>query len=73
MIVTKLFQKSYIYASKLTTSIAEVIKIKDAFLALGTKKIDQIQNIVKNSPKPKLHIQIMTKGPLRKASYHPDE
>jgi len=32
---------------KLTTSTAEVIKIKDAFLALGTKKIDQIQNIVK--------------------------
>ena len=41
---------------KLTTSTAKVIKIKDAFLALGAKKIDQIQNIVKGSPKPKPHI-----------------
>ena len=73
MIVIKLFQKSYVYTSKLTTSIAEVIKIKDTFLALGAKKIDQIQNIIKSSPKPKPHIQMMTKGPLRKASYHPNE
>ena len=66
MIVTKLSQKSYAHASKPTTSIAEVIKIKDAFLALDTKKIDQIQNIVKGGPKPKLHIQMMTKESSRK-------
>ena len=65
-IVTKLSQKSYAYASKPTTSTAEVIKIKDAFLALDAKKIDQIQNIVKGGPKPKLHIQMMTKESSRK-------
>ena len=65
-IVTKLSQKSYAYASKPTTSTAEVIKIKDTFLALDAKKIDQIQNIVKGGPKPKLHIQMMTKESSRK-------
>jgi len=65
-IVTKPFQKSYTYTSKPTTSITKVIKIKDAFLALGAKKIDQIQNIVKGSPKPKPHIQMTTKRPSRK-------
>ena len=40
--VTKLTQKSYMQASKQSMSIFEVIKIKDAFLALGAKKIDQI-------------------------------
>jgi len=65
-IVIKLFQKSYAHIFKPTTSTAEVIKIKDTFLALGAKKIDQIQNIVKDSPKLKPYIQIMTKRPLRK-------
>ena len=31
----------------------EVIKIIDMFSALGAKKIDQIQNIIKGEPKPK--------------------
>ena len=71
MIVTKLSQKSYVHASKPTTSIAEVIKIKDAFLALDTKKIDQIQNIVKGSPKPKPCIQMTIKEPSKKQDIIP--
>ena len=52
--------------SKQTTNTSKVIKIKDTFLVLGTKKINQIQNIVNSNPKPKPHIQIMTKGLFRK-------
>ena len=44
----------------------QIIKIKDTFSFLGTKKINQIQNIVKSSSKPKPWIQMMTKGPSRK-------
>ena len=44
----------------------EVLKIKEAFLALNTKKIDQVNNIIRNNPKPKPHIQMTTKGPSRK-------
>ena len=73
VIVTKLSQKLYVHVSKLTTSIAEVIKIKDAFPALDAKKIDQIQNIVKSGPKLKPHIQIIIKGSLGKTSYYPDK
>ena len=47
-------------------STAKIIKIKETFLALGTKKINQIQNIIKDGPKPKLHIQITIKGLSRK-------
>ena len=52
--------------SKQSSNIFEVIKIKNAFPALGAKKINQIQNIVNSNPKSKLYIQIMTKGPSRK-------
>ena len=45
---------------------SEVLKIKEAFLALNAKKIDQINNIVKGNPKPKPWIQMTTKGPSRK-------
>ena len=44
----------------------EVLKIKKALLALNVKKINQINNIVKGNPKPKLQIQKTTKGPSRK-------
>ena len=44
----------------------EVLKIKKALLALNVKKINQINNIVKGNPKPKLQIQMTTKGPSRK-------
>jgi len=69
--VTKLTQKSYVQASKQSMNTSEVIKIKDAFLALSAKKIDQIQNIVKGSPKSKPHIQITTKELSRKQIIFP--
>ena len=36
------------------------------FLSIGVKKINQINNIVKGTSKPKPYIQITMKGPLRK-------
>jgi len=58
--------RSYAQATKLSTNTSEVLKIKKAFLALNIKKINQINNIVKGNPKPKLQIQMTTKGPSRK-------
>ena len=52
--------------SKQDTSISKVIKIKDTFPALSTKKIDQIHNIVNSSPKTKPCIQMITKELSRK-------
>jgi len=36
--------------------MSEVIKIKEAFSFIGAKKIDQINNIIKGTPKTKPHI-----------------
>jgi len=36
------------------------------FSTFSIKKTDQIQNIIKSRLKPKLYIQMTTKGPLRK-------
>jgi len=44
----------------------EVLKIKEAFLALNVKKIDQVNSIVKGNLKPKPRIQMTTQGPSRK-------
>ena len=44
----------------------EVIKIKDTFPILNTEKINQIHKIVTRSSKPKLRIQMTTKGPSRR-------
>ena len=52
--------------SKLANNTTEVIKIKDIFPTLNTQKVNQIHKIVSGSPKPKLHIQMTTKGPSRK-------
>jgi len=52
--------------SKQTNNTIEVIKIKDTFPALNAQKIDQIHRIINGSSKPKLRIQMTTKGPLRK-------
>ena len=46
--------------------MSDILKIKKAFPTLNTKKIDQVNNIVKGNLKLKLKIQITTKGPLRK-------
>jgi len=45
--------KSYTQALKLNISTSEVIKIKEAFPSIGVKKIDQINNIIKGTPKTK--------------------
>ena len=57
---------SYAQASKQTVNTYKVLKIKEAFPALNTEKINQINNIVKDNPKPKPCIQMTTKGPSRK-------
>jgi len=46
--------------------MADVIKIKETFLSVGVKEIDQINNIIKEPSKPKPRIQMTTKGPSRK-------
>jgi len=48
--------KLYAQALKQNISMSEVIKIKEAFSFIGAKKIDQINNIVKGTPKTKPHI-----------------
>ena len=63
---TKKPAMSYTQASKPMTNTSEVLKIKEAFLALNAKKINQINNIIKGNSKPKPRIQITTKGPSRK-------
>ena len=57
---------SYTQASKQTVNISEVLKIKEVFPAINTKKINQINNIIKDNPKLKPCIQMTTKGPSRK-------
>lgn len=50
---SKLAPKSYTQASPMASNTEQIIKIKDIFPSLGTKKINQIQNIIKGSLKPK--------------------
>ena len=38
--------KSYAQASKLSINTSEVLKIKETFPSLSTKKIDQVNSIV---------------------------
>ena len=58
--------KSYAQASKPAVSIAKVLKIKKMFPALSAEKINQVNNIVNGSSKPKPRIQMTTKGLSRK-------
>jgi len=53
---SKQLLKLYAQALKQNISMSEVIKIKEAFSFIGAKKIDQINNIVKGTPKTKPHI-----------------
>jgi len=62
----KLAPKSYTHVSTTASNTKQNIKIKDTFLFLGTKKINQIQNIIKGSFKLKPWIQITTKELSRK-------
>ena len=58
--------KSYAQASKTTTNMSDILKIKETFPALNAKKIDQVNNIVHGQSKPKPCIKMTTKGPSRK-------
>ena len=58
--------RSYAQATKTSANTSDVLKIKEAFPALNANKIDQVNNIIKGNPKPKLRFQMMTKGPSRK-------
>jgi len=58
--------KLYAQASKQNISTFEIIKIKETFPSIGTKKIDQINNIVKGILKLKPYIQMTMKGLSRK-------
>ena len=58
--------RTYAQALKQSTSTSDVIKIKNMFLAIGARKIDQINEIVKGSPKPKWQINTTTKRPSHK-------
>ena len=46
--------------------MADILKIKEAFPALNVEKIDQVNNIIKGTTKPKPRIQMTMKGPSRK-------
>jgi len=58
--------RSYTQATKTNANTLEVLKIKETFPALNTKKIDQVNSIVNRISKPKPRIQTTTKEPLRK-------
>ena len=58
--------KSYAQVSKPPANTAEVLKIKKAFPALNVEKIDQVNNIIKGTTKPKPRIQTTMKGPSKK-------
>jgi len=73
----QLQKKSYAQASFLSKSILslnlslnialDTLKIKETFPHLQNKKIDQVQKLINgNNDKPKLYINITTRGPLRK-------
>ena len=61
----------YAQASKQSTSTSDVIKIKDMFPSIGANKINQINEIVKGTFKPKHYINMMTKEPLHKQVIFP--
>ena len=46
--------------------MADILKIKEAFPALNVEKIDQVNNIIKGTTKPKPRIQTTMKGPSKK-------
>ena len=59
-------KQSNVQTSRSTNNTLEVIKIKDTFPMLNAQKVDQIQKIISDSPKPKPHIQMTTKDLFRK-------
>lgn len=62
-------KKSYAQVSSKPTTLniaMETLKIKEAFPNLQNKKIEQVQKLISGNSKPKLYINITTKGLSRK-------
>ena len=58
--------KSYAQASNMNNNIREVLKIKETFLNLQAKKIENIQKIIRSDGKPKPKLNMITKKLSRK-------
>ena len=58
--------KSYAQALKSRNTTKKVFKIKEAFSSFKVNKIDNIQKIIKDNNKPKLRINMITKGLSKK-------
>jgi len=54
------------YAQALTSNIKEILKIKETFPNLQTKKIENIQKFINNDSKLKLKLNMTTKRLSRK-------
>lgn len=59
-------EEGYTYAQTLFESIKEILKIKDNYPNLPSKKIEDIHNIINSIGKSKPHINMTTKGPSYK-------
>ena len=59
-------KKSYAQALTLTSNIKEILKIKETFPNLQTKKIKNIQKFINNDSKLKLKLNMTTKRLSRK-------
>jgi len=61
-------KKSYAQASSmnLSTNTSKILKIKETFLKLQAKKIENIQKIINGEDKPKPKMNMTTKGLFRK-------
>ena len=57
---------SYVQAS--LTNIKDIVKIKEIFLNLSTKKIKEIQKVINEQKKKKPRFNIITKDPLKDRS-----
>ena len=55
-----------LYDQTLLANIKEIVKIKDSFPQLSSKKIEKIHNTINKLKKKKPHINIITKGLSRK-------
>jgi len=49
-----------------SSNTKNILKIKEVFPTLKAKNIDNIQRMIKDNGKPKLYINMTTKGPFRK-------
>jgi len=59
-------EKSYAQATKPAANTSDVLKIKEAFSSLNTKKVNRVNNIVNGQSKPRPRIKMTMKGPSSK-------